>query len=152
MSVPTTTRARILEAMRVRLAGIRRVNGYATDAGDRLSIGAVFFGADDDLALALIPGDSKKVGSRQLRKKARTLELQIVAMAATDDRDAWMRVEALIGDIKRAVETDDAELGGLLTSPLEDGEELALSSGEGGESFGTSVFYIATYIEGWGHP
>lgn len=152
MAEALTTRARIVDAIAARLRGIRRPD-YATDAGQCVSIGAFFFGPDDRMAVALMPLESRPVGTRHLRKKGRELDLQIGALVDSGDRDtAWLDVERLLGDIKRAVETDDDRLGGLLIAPIEVAEETALDGGEGSTVVGCSILYRVTYAETWGQP
>lgn len=149
-----TKRARIIQAVADRLATISRVNGYETDAGETMAIGALSFGPDDDgLRMALLVGDTRAEGSRGLNKKPRDMPLQVALAMRRWRQQSWLEIEAAIGDVKRAIErAEDETFGGLLLGRLVDGEEVTLDTPEGATSMGFALVYRAKYVESWGQP
>lgn len=153
-----TRRIRILEAMAGRLVVIRRANGFQTDAGDRLYLGVLpaLGESDPDSAIALLPREDIFSGE-QLEKLPLRWPLDIAAIAKPTLRDPWTAIEALLGDIKRAVELSDRTLGGLLVGGrgvlgLHRGTTETLERRSGQDMVGAAITYIAPYTETWGRP
>lgn len=147
-------RQAILTELLNRVSAITVANGYATDAGLTVLFGeSPMLGPDDPLsAVALVVGDDQiddmaSLGDDILTKLP--IDVQIIARA--DVAHPWMTVEAGIGDIKRAVETADRTLGGLLTRGLQRGRTRSLDREPGATSIGAAIPYSATYLDAWGN-
>lgn len=156
MSAPAVPhRAQILTAILARLATIRRVNGFATDAGGAVLVGEIAIGPDDaDCAIAVVPGETGPLGDRTINKVAETLPIVIAALARvlsyTDYAAAWLRAEAVLADIKQAVEIEDRTLGGLIPLDLRRGSTVTLERSEGSDTLGVAITYEAPYYTAWG--
>ena len=150
----TSTRMAILQTLLTRLSAITQVGGYLTDAGDQVYLGeAPALGPDDpDAAIAILVGDEDPNWQGSGRACVIKLPLTLQAVAKTEIDGAWLMVEALLADAKRAIETADVDLGGLLTGPLARGPVTTLPRETGSLTVGASVGYTATFKEGWGTP
>lgn len=139
-----------LTELQTRLQNILVAKGYQTDAGDMIFIGeAPALGENDPteaLAIVIQPDEPGHQGE----KVAITLPVEVWALAKTTE--PWATVEAVIADIKRAVETD-RDLGGtLLARGLERGSTQTLAREDGQQYVGAAVAYRLRYAESWGAP
>lgn len=149
-----STRQAILTELLNRVSAIRVANGYATDAGATVLFGeAPMLGPDDPTsAIALVVGDDQIDPTSSLGDDILTLlPVEIAAIAKADVANPWVTVEAVIADIKRAVETADRGLGGLLTRGLQRGRTRSLDREPGATSIGAAIPYSATYLDAWGN-
>lgn len=149
----------ILEALRTRLQAIQVVNGYQTDVGLK-----VFFGElphlgphDADGAVALIPMEDQ-VDDMQVGKVSIVLPVNMVALAKPSLSQPWVVVEQIIADIKKAIESGDRSLGGLLAAGKNNPEGLmrgtteTAARGSGSDVVAAMVTYGCHYREAWGNP
>lgn len=147
----TSTRQAILEALLARVGRITVENGYATDAGLTVYFGeSPILGEDDPLsALALIVNDDlpqDQNGTDVLT----VLPIDIQALARADATNPWLTVEAVIADIRAAVEAGDRSLGKLLARNLLRGRTRRLQREPGASTIGAAVQYTAIYLDTWG--
>lgn len=157
MSPTASLRQQILAAVVTRLSVITQADGaYFTDAGATLFAGeAPQLGPDDPahaLAVLLVDDEPRQAGPGYL--VTGTLEIHAVANTALDGTsldDAWMLVEQLLADIKRAVELTDRKLGGLLYN-MERGPARPLPRQEGSLTVGAIMTYELSWKEDWGTP
>jgi hypothetical protein len=147
-------RQAILMQLLARVTAIQVANGFSTDAGLAVLFGETpMLGPDDpSAAIAVIVGDDQSpdpyanLGDDVLTQ----VPVDIQAIARADVDQPWQTVEAIIADIKRAVETGDRTLGGLLTRNLQRGRTRTLNREPGATSIGASVQYAPIYLETWG--
>lgn len=147
-----TRRERILGEFIARLQKVRVEGGYATDAGEEILLGQVVALGPDDPAvvIAVVPGDDRPQFQGVGNFISWPIEVQGVAGAELDH--AWLMVEAVVGDIKRAIETDDRTLGGLVSRTIERGVTRVLPREPGVDIVGAGVTYLVPYVESWGQP
>ena len=146
-------RQRILEAVLARVQTIRRVDGYQTDVG-----ATVFFGespelgeSDPEEAAAVVPA-SDVIVAIQGTKVTIELPIAIQALARADLAQPWVAVEAVISDIKTAVEVADQTLGGLAPRRMRRGSTRPIPRDPGSVTVAAEVPYIVPYDETWGAP
>lgn len=149
-----TRRRLILEAIVARVQAIQIVDGFETDAGVHVYLGeAPALGPDDEAqAIAVVVGDEEPNWPLHGKANQIRLPISVQAIAKVDLDQPWLAVEALIGDIKRAVELENRTLGGLVDSPLERGPVLTLPKEPGSTTVGAAVNYRALFKESWGAP
>lgn len=142
----------ILEAVLARLGTILTSNGFATDAGGTLFLGAVpELGPDDpSVAVAIIVGDDAV--TFQGENMFIALPLHIAAVAKADLDEPWIAVEDVLSDIKKAIELTDRTLGGLVQRQLLRGTTRTVPRDPGSLTVGVAVEYRAPYREAWGNP
>lgn|SRR6185295_4965782 len=135
-----------------RLGGIQVADGYATDAGSLVFAGAVpVLGPDDPaVALAVVLGTDETAW--QGEHVELRLPIRISALAKGVSVDAWLAVEAVVGDIKRALETADRTWGKLVMWQILRGSTETFPQEPGSGQVGATVTYTAHYKERWGHP
>jgi len=147
-----SNRSEILDIVTARLQGIRVTNGYATDAGRSLFLGeASSLGPDDpSSAVAIVIGEDTPTyqGEQVLIR----LPLTIAALAKADLDAPWSTLEAILGDIKRAIEVADRRMGGRLKAPLTRGTTRTLPRETGSTTVGIGITYWISYQEVWGTP
>lgn len=145
-------RQRILEVLSARVQRIERANGFQTDAGKQLFLGeGVELGPDDPAdAVAVVVGD--EAPQYQGENIFLNLPIAIHALARADIDQSWLVVEAVIADIKAAVETVDRTLGGVVKRQIQRGSVVTLERQPGSTTVGASVTYICPYLERWGAP
>lgn len=153
--MPASKREQILCALETRLGAITRRAGSSTDAGRTIYINETpELSEDDPDAIAVMPQEDEV--QFQQAKVLVTLPIEIHALVSIDGGNtrSWMKVEALIADIKRAVELEDRTLGGVLPHPLQfqRGVTKTLEREDGSNTIGASVTYLATIVEEWGAP
>lgn len=151
MSSPSK-RQRIVLALMTRLQAIRTVDGFETGAGS-----AVFYGEtpslgpdDPEVAIVVVPQEDES--SYQGVKMFLKLPIQIQAIAKADVNTPYLAAEAVLTDIKRAVELTDRTLGGLVARQIERGPTVVLPREPGSETVGLGITYRAPYEEVWGAP
>ena len=148
-----TTRLQVLNAFAALLADVRIANGYTTDAGQLVALGAVEeLGPDDpDAALAIAPGDDRrKGGAGTIGTDLVEWTIEFLALVKADIDQPWVAIENAVGDIRKALETDDRLLGGLLKSDLQRGSTRVVLRQPGSTIVGASVTYVATIAQTWG--
>lgn len=139
--------------LRTRAARILTSNGFQTDAGAAVFIAeAPTLGPEDPpAAIAIAIGDDDP--AFQAGKIILTLPVELMALVLVADLDdPWSTVEALIADIKTAVEIDHDLAGTLQDKGLERGATKPLKREEGSAYVGASIAYKLTYSETWGRP
>lgn len=147
-----SNRESILAAFLARIGAIQIAKGFATDAGLAVTLGeSPQLGPDDpDVMIAIIVNDDDpKFQGLQIMTQ---LPVSIQALAKADLADPWLAVEALLGDIKRAVELPDRTLGGLVKRQIERGSTRTLPRESGSTVVGAQVTYVCPYTEVWGNP
>ncbi len=146
-----TQRRRILEAFIARLEVILVERGFATDVGQKIFIGEIpqLGPSDPDAAIAIIVGEQP--GNLGLNVFTQ-LPYEILAIAKADLDRAWLTVEDVIGDVKRAIELEDRTLGGLVLEQLSRGSVKTIPREPGSTTIGASITYLADFKEGWGTP
>lgn len=169
----TSKRELVIEVARTRVTRITKFNGFATDAGKSVFLGfAPATGPDDPTtAIAIRIGDDEI--DEQHERIPYRLPLEIQALAdASRETDAWMVVERILADIKRAFELTqdpaqekqlDAEVrfvrlaasgryAPLLVGFIERGQTVTLDRPEGSTVIGSSITYWLPLAEAWGTP
>ena len=149
----------ILEELKRRLGTILTENEFQTNVGQK-----VYFGElpklgphDADGAVALIPMEDQ-VDDAQVGKVSIVLPVNMVAVAKPSLSEPWVIVEQIIADIKKAIESGDRSLGGLLAAGKNNTEGLMRGSTEtaprnsGSEVVAAMVTYGCHYREAWGDP
>lgn len=148
-------RHRILQAITDRLTAIRRSSGFRTDAGCEVHVHEVpvFGPTDSRTALIAVVVQDDEIGW-QAEHLVIGLPVEVQAIVKVDnlDRDAWQRAEAVLADIKEAMELTDRRLGGLIKPELRRGPTRVLPREPGTLWMGLGVRYEMTYAEVWGGP
>lgn len=154
MSDTPSRRERILVALRDRLAAISTQNEFATDAGKTIFLGEVAaLGPDDPpVAIAMVIQEDQVVAQVQGLKFLIHLPIEIQAIAKATLDEPWLAAEAVLADIKRAVELEDRTLGGLVTKTFDRGSTRVLEREEGSTTVGGGITYVFPHAEGWGQP
>lgn len=148
-------RQRLLEAVLARLQAITVANGFQTNAGDNVFLGvAPEFGPDDpSAAIAVAVGEEVPRFQQANLLIGLPIAIQALVNLEKDDLDQpWLMVEAVIADIKTAIELEDRTFDGLVAMRIERGSVLTIPREPGSTTVGAQVTYIAPYIEGWGTP
>lgn len=147
-------RQRILEAFRTRLEAIRLDDSEArffTDVGWCVYLQEFpELGPEDpDAAVAIVlPEDEVPA---QMVNVVTRLPIEIHALAKVGDASRpWETVEAVLADIRRAIELEDRTLGGLLRDQMRRGPTKATEREPGSTTVGASITYPVLYVEGWG--
>jgi hypothetical protein len=147
-----SVRQNILTEFVTRLSGISLLGGYQTDAGALVFVGQTpaLSEADPEQALALVVG-SDAVGY-QGENVLTQLSIVVHAILRADVDEPTLASEAVIADIKKAVEID-RDLGGILTPRgLERGTTTAALRSQGSEYVAATVEYRCRFVERWGQP
>jgi hypothetical protein len=149
-------RLNALGVLRGRLQAITIANGFNTDAGKAVFLGELpVLGEDDPAqAIAIVVGPDE-IG-HQGEKLVVNLPVDVQALVPADADDPWTSVEAIVSDIKRAVEIDsdpNRDLGRILIRQgLERGSTRPLDRESGSGYVGAAVTYRVTFSEVWGAP
>lgn len=145
-------RQQILGAFLTRVQAVQVANGFQTNAGQVVYTGETpELGPDDpNEVIAIVVGDDsvKYQGANLLVR----LPVSIQALVKADLDDPLTAIEAVISDIKRAVELADRKLGGLIPQPIERGSTRAVPRRPGSTTVGVAVEYSISYVEAWGAP
>jgi hypothetical protein len=147
-----SNRSEVLSAFLERLQAITVAGGYSCDVGGGLTIGEVLRLGRDDAAAALLVlvGDSNvKFQGEQILID---LPVTVLMMADAGPGGAWAQTEALLADVKRAVETSDRRLGRRLREELRRGAERSMDREPGSATVGITITYWLAYAEVWGNP
>lgn len=141
-----------MEALLERLAVISVNAGYETDAGAALLFGEApqLGSGDPETALAVMIGDDIPTAQAAVAMLVST-PFEVHGVAKVTPEDPFTQVEAVLADIKRAVEQPDRALGGLLTD-IKRGETRALPRDPGATTAGVAITYVLTWKEAWGNP
>lgn len=157
MSTATSRREQIIAWVVDALEGISTDNNFRTDAGASLYVGvtpdlsAESESGDPEAAIALVIGDDDP--RQQGGKLQISLPFKVCCLArANSTVDAWQAVEALLADVKEAIEVDDRTLGGLITHGLTRGSTRTADREPGSKAVGAEIEYMAVYPEAWGEP
>lgn len=149
-----SVRQAVLTEILARLAAITVANGYQTDAGQEIFIGELpTLGPDDAAAViaVLVRDDAvEDVGGFAGDDIVTTLPIDIQPLAKADLDQAWLTIEAIIADVRQAIESGDRTLGDLLTKKLERGRVRPFPRASGSTMVGAAVEYRATFNEPWG--
>jgi hypothetical protein len=132
-----------------RLETIQQADGFNTDAGSRVYMGATpELGPDDpEAVIAIVVGDDTP--TFESKKTGIQLPFEVQAVVKTTADDAWMLAEMLAGDIKKAMETSDRRL---FTFPLKRLPTRTIPREPGSNVTGKAIGYQVEYSEPWGHP
>lgn len=154
----SSKRQQILEQILTRLEAIRKDDGFQTDAGDTVLLGeSPLFGEDDpDVVIAVIVIDDAP--AFQGEKIATELPIEIQALAnafgvqGIDVTQQYVAAEAVLSDIKTAIELEDRRLGGLIPNDFKRGRTRTLRREPGSTTVGVGITYLIPYTEKWGAP
>lgn len=146
-----TKRLQILDAMAALLSEITIANGYETNAGNALYIGAApeLSAADAPAGIAIVPLDAT---TRESGPQWESFPLEIQAIAYADLEQPWIAVELVIGDLKRAIERTDRTLGSILKGDLLRNSTKTIERQPGSKTVGAGVTYLCSFVEPWGEP
>jgi hypothetical protein len=148
----STKRYDALSELRTRLRTIRAPDGFETDAGQLVFLGEEpVLGPDDPAAaIAIVVGGDEPRYQGQSVVIFLPVEVQAHVRANVDD--PWLTIEAVVGDIKKAIETDH-DLGGiLLPRGLERGTTRPKDRESGSAYVAAGVEYKLLFREQWGAP
>jgi len=138
-----------------RLGEITIANGFQTDAGLHVFTHETpEFGPDDpEQAIAVVIGDDDpRYQGEQVFVKL-PVEIQALAKVDSDpDAQPYLTSEAILADIKKAMELADRTLGGLVQHQMERGSTRTLAKQPGSLTVGVAVTYVFPYPEVWGNP
>src|SRR3990170_287171 len=139
----------ILAAFVARLEKIQIAEGYQTDAGQLVFIGErPVLGPDDPTASIMIDVRDDEVG-HQGEHVVVALPVSVRAVVKAGSGDPWLAVEAVLADIKTAVEADH-DLGGiLLPRGLERASSEQRDREAGDDVVGAAVGYVLRFRELW---
>ena len=146
-----TRRLLILERIGALLAVIQKVNGYDTDAGLAVYIGAApeLGPADPAYVLAVVPGDEIATEDGRI---SNAFPVEVQAIGKSGAADAWINVELLLGDVKHAIELEDRTLGSVLKGVMTRRTTRTLERPAGSPTIGTGIVYSCPYVDEWGNP
>lgn len=146
-----TRRLLILERLGALAGVIQKANGYDTDAGLRVYIGAApeLADADPDYAIAIVPADELTTEDGRL---SNTFPVEVQAIGKAGAVDAWINLELLIGDLKKAIELEDRTLGSILKGVMKRTATRTLERPPGSTTIGLGILYTCPYVDEWGNP
>ena len=147
-----SVRSAAIVVLRTRLEAILVTGGFSTDAGQLVLLGEQpTLGADDpEASIAIVPQEDET--GYQGENVVVTVPVEVQAIVKADAADPWLTVEAIIGDIKRAVETDHDLDSNLIPRGLTRGSTVPLDREEGTTFVGVAVTYRLQMKEQWGAP
>jgi hypothetical protein len=152
-----SVRQDILAEILSRVATIDVSQGFQTDAGRQVFFGeSPQLGPDDpEAAIAVVvrddfSTDQSGFGEGEDGISVALLPIEIQGVVKADLEQPWVTVEQIISDIKRAVETSDRGLGGLLAVALARGRTRTQHREPGSTIVGASIEYRAIVAESWG--
>ncbi len=146
-----TRRLLILERLGALAATITKANGFDSDAGARVYIGATpeLGPADPDYAIAIVPNDELATEEGRI---SNTFAVEVQAIGKADAADAWINLELLLGDLKKAIELEDRTLGSILKGVMKRGPTRTIERVPGATTIGAGIFYTCPYVDEWGNP
>ena len=147
-----SVRQSILTEIVSRLSGISVDNGFQTDAGELVLVGQTpaLSEADPEQALAVLVGGD--VVGYQGENVLTQLSIVVHALLRADVDQPTLASEAVIADIKKAVEIDHDLGGALQPRGLERGSTTAAKREQGSEFVAATVEYNCRFVERWGQP
>lgn len=151
--MPTSRRQEILAALKSRCQAISVAAGFQTNAGSAVYLHeAPALGPDDAaVAIAIVVGDDnlKWMGAKILL----SLPVEFQVLGSVEDLDdVASAIEAVLSDVKQAIELEDRTLDGLCAAFLERGATRTLPREDGSIAVGVGITYWVPYREVWGHP
>lgn len=143
-----------VQAIVTRLADVTVAKGYNTDAGSHIYEGEVpQLGPDDETAALAVTLDDDSVEARQGEHVICDLLVTVHAVIPDTLATPLRSVEAIVTDIKRAVEKTDRTLGGVLMNRgLTRGSTRVKRREVGSKVVGAAVEYRLQFGEVWGAP
>lgn len=145
-------RQKAIATLRTRVRNIRTGLGFQTNVGETVILGErpALGDSDPDAAVVMVVGEDDI--THQAEDVTTWVPVGIQALAKASIDDPWMTVEAVIADIKQAVEIDH-DLGGTLPRRgLERVSVAPLDREEGSTFVGAVVAYRLLTKEKWGAP
>jgi hypothetical protein len=125
---------------------------FETDAGRAVYQGDIpqLTDADPEQAIAVMPDtdEPRAIGSVAFQV---VLPVNIHAIAKVTIDDPWTAAEQVVGDIKRAIETDDQTFEGLVQHIEREGVSVQ-ERDPGSTVVAVTVPYRFTFREQWGRP
>lgn len=145
-------RQRILEIVLQRLQAIRVEDDFQTDAGQQVFLGETpkLGPHDPDVAVAVVVQDDQPGYQGENILIGLPLEIQAIAKATPDL--SYAAAEAVLADIKKAIELEDRSLGGLVPRTFRRGPTHSVERAEGSTEVGVGITYLFPYLEIWGEP
>lgn len=147
-----SNRQELLEAFKTRVSAIAKADGFQTDAGLTVFLGDLpTLGPDDPPeAIAIMVGDDEPryQGAQILIR----LPVLLVALVKAELDEPWAAVEAILADLKTAVELPDRTLGGTVKRQIERGVTRTLPREMGSTTIGAAITYWCPYVEVYGAP
>src|SRR5688572_28477953 len=142
----------IIEALRDRLKVIEVANGFTTDAGRALFVGETpeLGDTDPDAAIAMVIREDQI--TYQGVNLMVMLSISIQALVKVELDQPYLLIEAMLGDIKRAVELEDRTLGGLVKRQIQRSITRTMEREPGSTTAGVSILYVCPYTEVFGDP
>lgn len=142
----------ILVEFLARVSEIKQSNGFQTDAGFTpfLGEGVVLGESDPEVAVSIVVRDD--LPGKTMENIFIMLPIEVQAIAKADINQPWLAVEALIADIKQAIELPDRTLGLPISKGLSRGSTRTLAREAGAATVGAAVTYVVPYVEAWGAP
>lgn len=147
-----SARQAALTELRDRLQRITAGNGFSTDAGQLVILGENPVLGPDDPAQAIVMVVAEDEPSFQGENIVITLPVRVAVVVKADASDPFGTIEAVLADVKTAVETDHDLGGRLIKRGLTRGPTTPLPKEDGSEFVGASIEYRLMYAEGWGTP
>jgi hypothetical protein len=147
-----SNRQEILEVLQARLAAIQIANGFQTDAGLHVFTHETpDLGPDDpEQAVAMVVGEDEPFFQGEQVFLKMPVEMQAVVKADLDT--PYVTVEAILADIKKAIELPDRTLGKRIRHQIERQSTRTLLREPGSETVGVGITYVCPYTEVWGNP
>lgn len=149
----STTRHDVIAEFRRRLEQITVGNGFHTNAGNAVFLQElVLLGdADPGEALLLVVGTDSPTYTGENVATTLPLEVQALVKLTPSVDDPFEKVEQIIEDIRRAIETADRTLAGLVKQRgIERGPTRSIPREEGSAYVGSGALYSCPIVEGWG--
>jgi hypothetical protein len=149
-----STRELILGVFETRLAAIDGTGVFSTRAGETLFLMETPNLGPHDVAEAILIVPEPDVVVHQKLKLLIDLPIGLFAVVKADRARPFTIVEAMIADIKRAIELEDRRLGlrNVDSRGIKRGPTTPYQRPDGSLYVGTSIHYTVPYEEGWGAP
>ncbi len=150
----SSKRTLIIAAVAARLGEIQVENDFNTDAGLSVLFGdGPVFGPDDPPAVLSIVVETDQPGRHQGENVTAMFGFEVQAIVKVDIQHPTLAMEAMVEDVKRAIETEDRSFDGLaVRNSLKRGQTRVIDRPAGGEYCGLGVQYQCVVAEEWGNP